>query len=320
MERMPASEFKWVGPDKKSGEAIVRKSVTYWQDAMRRLIKNRTAFVCAIFIVLMLLATLILPVLSPFSIQEQHYGHTNADMFTVCDQAGPTEGQMHLFGTDSLGRDIYTRTWDGGRVSLFIAFVAVFINFIIGIIYGGISGYIGGALDNILMRIIEIINGIPYLMIVILLKMIVGHNDPSGIVSLIVAYAAVGWTGMARLVRGQIVSLKEQEYVVAARALGAGAPRLIAKHLLPNAMSVIIVNITLAIPNAIFTEAFLSFIGMGVSVPNCSWGSLANDGVVNMRLYPSQLIIPAACISLIMLSFNLLGDGLRDALDPKLRR
>lgn len=319
MERIEKSQFQWVGPDAHSGEAIVRKSITYWRDAMRRLAKNRVALVCGVFIVLMILATVLLPMISPFQMQEQHYGHTNAPMFTVCDQ-GETAGHPHIFGTDTLGRDLYTRMWEGGRVSLFIAFVAVFINFIVGIVYGGIAGYLGGVVDNVLMRIIEVISGIPYLMIVILLKMVVGQSDTTGIVSLIVAYAAVGWTGMARLVRGQIVSLKEQEFVIAAKALGAGAPRLIAKHLLPNSMSVIIVNITLAIPNAIFTEAFLSFIGMGVTVPNCSWGSLANDGVTNMRQYPSQLIIPALCISLVMLSFNLLGDGLRDALDPKLRR
>lgn len=319
MDRIEKSKFNWVGPDKESGEAIARKSVTYWRDAMRRLMGNKVAFVCAIFIILIILAVIIFPLVSPFSIQEQHYSHINAPMMSVCDHVDH-EGQTHIFGTDSLGRDIFVRIWDGGKVSLAIAFVAVFINFIIGIVYGGISGYMGGALDNILMRIVEIINGIPYLMVAILLKMIVGASDPSGIVSLIVAYAAVGWTGMARLVRGQVVSLKEQEFVVAAKALGAGPARIIGKHLLPNAMSVIIVNITLAIPSAIFTEAFLSFIGMGVSIPYCSWGSLANDGVVNMRNYPSQLIIPAACISLVMMSFNLVGDGLRDALDPRLRR
>jgi oligopeptide transport system permease protein len=228
----------------------------------------------------------------------------------------PVTGHMHLFGTDTLGRDIFTRTWQGARVSMFISLTAVFINFVIGIIYGGISGYVGGTADNVMMRIIEIINGIPYLIIVVLLMMVL----PAGTMTMVVAYATVGWTGMARLVRGQIMSLKQQDYVVAAKVMGASSTRIISKHLLPNTLSVVIVDITLAIPSAIFTEAFLSYIGLGVPVPLASWGILASDGSRVFQMYPTQLIIPAICISLTMLSFNLIGDGLRDALDPKLRR
>lgn len=319
MEKIEKSRFGWVGPDIKAGEQMARKSVTYWRDAMRRLLKNKAAVVCLVLILIVALMTIFVPMLSPFSMREQHLTHTDASMFSECTNP-EFEGQLHIFGTDTLGRDLFVRVWEGGRVSLFIAFAAVFICILIGIIYGGISGYVGGFVDDIMMRIIEIINGIPYLMVVILLKMIVGSADDTGIVSLIVAYAAVGWTGMARLVRGQVVSLKEQEFVVAARALGARAPRLIGKHLLPNSLSIIIVQVTLTIPSAIFTEAFLSFIGMGVTIPNCSWGSLASDGILVFQQYPSQMLIPAICISLVMLSFNLLGDGLRDAFDPRLRR
>ena len=319
MDRIEKGRFEWVGPDSKGSDGISRPSVTFWQDAMRRLLKNKAALVCGIVILVFAVISIVIPMVSHFNINEQHYGHMNAPANTVCDQADH-EGQMHILGTDDLGRDLFTRLWSGGRVSLFIAVVAVLINCFIGIVYGGISGYLGGAVDNVMMRIVEIINGIPYLMIVILLKMIVGTADPTGVTSLIVAYAAVGWTGMARLVRGQIVGLKEQEFVVAARALGAGAPRLIAKHLIPNSLSIIIVNITLQIPNAIFTEAFLSFIGMGVTIPYCSWGSLTSDAILVFQQYPIQLLFPAVCISLTMLSFNLLGDGLRDALDPRLRR
>ena len=318
MEKISKNRFDWVGPDANTSEGLAGKSMTFWRDAMRRLVKNKVAFACAIFIVLVTLMTIILPMVSPFSMREQHLTHIDAPMFSVCTNDG-LEGHMHIFGTDSLGRDIFTRIWEGGRVSLFIAFVAVFINIIIGIIYGGVSGFFGGVLDNVMMRVVEIINGIPYLILVILMKMLL-PDDGTGITSLIVAYAAVGWTGMARLVRGQVVSLKEQEFVVATKALGATPARLIGRHLLPNTLSVIIVNITLSIPSAIFTEAFLSFIGMGVSPPNCSWGSLAQAGVLVFQRFPSQLWIPAACISLIMLSFNLLGDGLRDAFDPRLRR
>lgn len=317
MERIDKNRFNWVGPDKTASEQMARKSVTFWKDAMRRLFSNKVAAFSIIMIIAIMLLSVFAPMFSPFNMREQHLSHTNAPMFTQCTDPDYA-GHMHLFGTDTLGRDLFVRMWEGGRVSLFIAFAAVLINCIIGIIYGGISGYVGGWLDNVMMRIIEIINGIPYLMVVILLKMII--TDSTGIISLIVAYAAVAWTGMARLVRGQIVSLKEQEFVIAAKALGASPARLIAKHLIPNALSVIIVQVTLTIPNAIFTEAFLSFIGMGVAVPNCSWGSLASDGILVFRLYPSQLLIPAICISLTMLSFNLLGDGMRDAFDPRLRR
>lgn len=312
MQRIEKSRFEWTGPNLSESEGISRPSTSYWKDAMKRLFKNKVAVFCLFFIVLLCVLAILLPILSPYTISEQHLLHTNVGL----GFKDKTDGHYHLFGTDTLGRDIFTRVWGGARTSLFIAFTAVFINVVIGIIYGGISGYIGGMVDNIMMRIIEIINGIPYLIIVILLMMVL----PAGVMTMVIAYAAVGWTGMARLVRGQIMSLKQQDYVTAAKVMGADANRIIFKHLIPNTLSVIIVNVTLAIPNAIFTEAFLSFIGLGVPVPNASWGTLANDGVKVFQMYPSQLIIPALFISVTMLSFNLLGDGLRDAFDPKLRR
>lgn len=314
MEKIDSAKFKWVGSNAEAREGIARKSVTYWRDAMNRLVKNKVAFVCAIVIILLILCSIIIPLFSPFDGREQHYSHTNAGFWTECTEKGATH--HHLFGTDTLGRDLFTRSWEGGRVSLMIAFAAVFINFIVGIVYGGIAGYFGGGLDNVMMRIIEIINGIPYLIIVVLLMLVL----PQGVLTIVVAYATVGWTGMARLVRGQIISLKEQEFVVAAKAMGAGAPRIIARHLLPNALSVVIVNVTLAIPSAIFTEAWLSYLGLGVPVPNSSWGMLCQSGALAFQTYPIQLAVPAVLICLTMLSFNLLGDGLRDALDPRLRR
>jgi oligopeptide transport system permease protein len=312
MSKIDKSQFEWVGANAEEANKIGRPSTNYWKDAMHRLAKNKAAIVCLSVIVIIILLSIFVPVFSPYTISEQHLSHTDVPMFFT----DPIDGHMHIFGTDTLGRDIFTRTWSGGRVSLFIAFAAVFINFIIGIIYGGISGYLGGSVDNVMMRIIEIINGIPYLIIVVLLMMVI----PPGAMTMVIAYATVGWTGMARLVRGQIMSLKQQDYIVAAKVMGARPARIIAKHLLPNTLSVVIVNITLAIPSAIFTEAFLSYIGLGVPVPMASWGVLANDGSRVFQMFPSQLIIPAICISLTMLSFNLLGDGLRDALDPKLRR
>ncbi len=312
MSVIDKSQFEWVGANAAEAEKITRPSTSYWRDAMKRLKKNKPAMVCLFIIVSIILLSIFVPIFSHYSISEQHLTHTDAPMFFK----DPVDGHMHLFGTDTLGRDIFTRLWSGGRVSLYISFAAVFFNFLIGVIYGGISGYVGGSVDNILMRIIEIINGIPYLIIVVLLMLVL----PAGPMTMVIAYALVGWTGMARLVRGQIMSLKQQDYVIAAKVMGARPARIIGKHLLPNTLSIVIVDLTLAIPAAIFTEAFLSYIGLGVPVPMASWGILANDGSRVFQMYPSQLIIPAICISLTMLSFNLLGDGLRDALDPKLRR
>lgn len=315
MEKIDKSRFAWVGADPERREGIARPSVTYWKDAMGRLMKNKVAMVCLLIIVLLIIACALVPMFSPYTSREQHLSELNKGFFTVCND-GEHAGTMHVFGTDKLGRDLLTRAFEGGRVSLMIAFAAVSVNLIIGMIYGGISGYFGGMVDNIMMRIVEVVNGIPYLIVVVLLMMVL----PKGIFTMVVAYATVGWTGMARLVRGQCLALKNQEFVVAAEAMGAKASRIIARHLLPNTLSVIIINVTLAVPSAIFTEAFLSYIGLGVPVPQPSWGMLAQEGASVFQTYPAQLWIPAIAISLTMLSFNLLGDGLRDALDPRLRR
>lgn len=317
MEHIAKERFAPAEVNVSEREAIGRPSMTFMQDAMRRLAKNKVALVCVIIILLMLVLSIAVPLTSPFDFREQHYGHTNAPMGTVCDDPNSAGcGHVHIFGTDTLGRDIFTRIWMGGRISLLIAFSTALIDFFLGVIYGGVSGYFGGTVDIIMMRILEILNGIPYLLIVTLLMLVLRP----GITTIIIAYSVVGWIPMARLVRGQVVALKQQEYILATEGLGAGAGRIIAKHLLPNSLSVIIVRVTLSIPNAIFTEAWLSYLGLGVPLPMCSWGSLAQAGIENFRLFPWQLIIPAVCISLTMLAFNLFGDGLRDAFDPKLRR
>lgn len=308
--KIEQEEFTWVGQDAGKMEGISRPSISYWKDAMGRLKKSKIAVACIAVLVIITLLAIVMPMISPYTVSEQHLTHTNKGFFFQAD------GHMHLFGTDDLGRDIFVRIWFGARISLMIAFVAVFVNFIVGVLYGGISGYIGGNVDNVMMRFVEVLNGIPYLIIVILLMTVM----PRGVITIIVAYATIGWIGMARLVRGQVISLKEQEYVVAAKVMGASSARIIAKHLLPNLLSVVIINITLSIPSAIFTEAFLSFIGLGVPIPLASWGTLANDGVRVFQSYPAQLALPAFFISITMLSFNLLGDKLRDAFDPRLRR
>ena len=300
-----ADMFKPVDKDIESAEAIVRPSVTYWQDAWRRLKQNRLAMVGLWVIVAITLIAIFGPMLSPYSYSDQSLFDQN--MYIT---------REHWLGTDDLGRDLLTRIMYGARISLTVGFVASFINLTVGVVYGGISGYYGGQVDNIMMRIVEILSGIPLLLYVILLMVVL----KPGLQNILIALGLVYWLGMARIVRGQILSLKEQDYVLAARTIGANNWRIIWKHLIPNAMGPIIVTATLNIPQAIFTEAFLSFIGLGVNAPMASWGVLANDALPSFRTYPWQLFFPAIAISVTMLAFNFLGDGLRDALDPKQRK
>ncbi|WP_181349139.1 oligopeptide ABC transporter permease [Thalassobacillus sp. CUG 92003] len=219
------------------------------------------------------------------------------------------------FGTDSLGRDLWTRAWEGTRISLFIALLAALIDMVIGVAYGGISGYYGGRVDNILQRIIEILVGIPNLVVVILMILIL---EP-GITSIIIALTITGWISMARIVRGQVLKLKNMEFVLASKTLGAPDNRVLRKHLVPNVTGLIVINTMFTIPAAIFLEAFLSFIGLGLPTPIASLGTLINDGFDSLQIYPYIMIFPALIISLIMIAFNILADGLRDAFDPKMR-
>ncbi|MGJ8530166.1 ABC transporter permease [Maritalea sp.] len=228
---------------------------------------------------------------------------------------GTRWNQTYWFGTDSLGRDVLVRQLYGARISLTVAFIATLVNFFIGIFYGGISGYFGGNVDNIMMRIVEVIATIPLTLYVILMMVVL----QSGFISIIVAIGTVFWVDMARIVRGQMLTLKNQDYVDAAKTMGAGTWRILTRHLLPNTIGPILVTLTLLIPSAIFIESFMSFIGLGVSVPMASWGTLTSEAVETLRAYPYQLFFPAAAISMTMFAFNFLGDGLRDALDPKLR-
>ncbi|HAI85907.1 MAG TPA: diguanylate cyclase [Firmicutes bacterium] len=300
-----ADMFKPVEKDIEGAEAIVRPSVTYWQDAWRRLKQNRLAMIGLWVIVIITLIAVFGPMLSPYSYSDQSLFDQN--MYV---------SKEHWLGTDDLGRDLLTRIMYGARISLTVGFLASLINLTVGVVYGGVSGYYGGHIDNIMMRIVEILSGIPLLLYVILLMVVL----KPGLQNILIALGLVYWLGMARIVRGQILSLKEQDYVLAARTIGADNSRIIYKHLIPNAMGPIIVTATLNIPQAIFTEAFLSFIGLGVNAPMASWGVLANDALPSFRSYPWQLFFPAIAISITMLAFNFLGDGLRDALDPKQRK
>ena len=280
-------------------------SLGYWQDAWLRLKKDRMAMAGLVFIALLLILAVVGPWFCSYSYDQQNYLHVN--------EAPSWE---HLLRTDKLGRDMYVRVLYGARISLAIGIVASLINLVIGVIYGGLAGLLGGRTDRIMLNIVDVLYGIPTLLYVILLMVVF----KPGLVNIFVALGISYWLQMARTVRGQVLTLKEQEYVLAARSMGASKWHILVQHLIPNSMGVIIVSLSLGIPDAIFTEAFLSFIGLGVSAPMASWGVLASEGVDAIKAYPYQLLFPALAISLTMLAFNFLSDGLRDALDPKLRR
>lgn len=297
--------FTVVGKDVENYNAITRPSLTYWQDAWTRLKKNKVAMLGLSIIILYIIMAIIGPYLNSMD-----YRTTDS---TATDQLPSLK---HWFGTDSLGRDLWVRIWLGARVSLTIGFAVTLLNQFIGIIIGGISGYFGGPIDMIIMRIIDVLYGIPSLIVAILVMMVRGG---SGMTSLIIAMVIIGWIGSARFVRGQVLQLKNQEFVLASKVLGASSMRIILKHLIPNMMGLLITNITMAIPGAIFGEAFLSYIGIGIQPPDTSWGQLAQAGSQTFRVYPWEMFLPSFFISTTMLSLNLLGDGLRDALDPKMR-
>ncbi len=286
-------------------EALKRPSLSYWKDAWRRFKKNKIAMGGAVLLVLIILFAIFAPILSPYTYDQNDYMVSNM---------GPSA--EHWFGTDVLGRDQWTRCWEGARVSLFIGVVATFINATVGILYGGISGFIGGKTDLVMMRICELIAAVPQMLWITLLMLIM----KPGLMPIIIALSATGWIGMARLFRGQVLQLKEMEFVMASRTLGTGRLWIIVKHLVPNAMSPIITSLAFAVPGAIFAEAFLSYIGLGLPLPLASWGNLSSNGANTFLMYPYQLLFPSLLICITMLAFNVIGDGLRDALDPRMRR
>ncbi|MGG1659853.1 ABC transporter permease [Brevibacillus sp. NRS-1366] len=297
---------------KTDGQVVkMRPSLTHFQQVTRKLIRNKLAMLGFILIITLVAMALVGPYLVPYSYSDQSLLNANQEI----------SGE-HWFGTDELGRDMFSRTWFGARISLLIGITAALIDLVIGVTVGGIAGYMAGRgkkgdrIDTIIMRIIEILYGLPYLLVVIMLMVVM---EP-GILTIIIALSATGWTGMARLVRGQILQLKNQEFILAAQVLGAKFPRILLRHLIPNTIGVIIVNLTFTIPSAIFAESFLSFLGLGVQAPIASWGTMTNDalGVILTGDW-WRLFFPALMISLTMFAFNVFGDGLQDALDPRIR-
>lgn len=305
IRKIDKNMFEFIPQEEKDLNTVVRPSETYWQDVWRRLKLNKVAMISLILIIVLVLIAAIGPLLSKFD-----YRYQDTKSLSLAPSS------VHWFGTDDLGRDLYVRTLYGARISLIVGIVSALINFVIGIVYGGISGYYGGKIDNIMMRIVDVLYAIPVVLYVILLMVVMG----SGLQNIFIALGISYWVGMARMVRGQVLQFKQQEFILAAKAIGEMDLKILIKHLIPNAMGQIIILLTMSIPSAIFTEAFLSFIGLGVSAPMASLGVLCNDAVSSFRTYPYQLFFPAMTICLIMLAFNLFGDGLRDALDPKMRK
>ncbi|MDW2797705.1 ABC transporter permease [Clostridium boliviensis] len=297
--------FVRVHVDESEKEHIAHPNLTAFQEGWLRLKKNKAAVASLFTLIAIGILAILAPVFSAYS-----YKETNYDIIYQIPSI------THLFGTDQFGRDLWVRTWMGTRISLLIAFVAAFLDLTVGVAYGAVSALIGGKVDAVMQRFIEILVGIPHLIIVILLMMIM----PAGIWTIVVALSITGWVNMARLVRAEILKLKNQEFVLAARVLGTSTSRIIWKHLIPNTVGVIVINAMFTIPSAIFTEAFLSFIGIGMQEPKASLGVLINNGYQVLRNFPHVLIFPAIVIVLIMVCFSILGDGLRDALDPRMRK
>jgi oligopeptide transport system permease protein len=323
--------------DPSKSEKIAKPSLNFWQDSWFRVRKNKAAVVSMVILVILIIMAFVGPLLTPYAYDFQNTKHNNLppriqgleDVHwlpfdgTLTRRDGNVYNAYEVrkvdayywFGTDNLGRDLFARTWKGTQVSLFIAFMAALIDMLIGVSYGAISGYLGGRTDSIMQRIIEVIVGIPNLIVVVLMIIVL----KPGIMPIIIALSITGWTSMARVVRGQVLKFKGQEFVLAAKTLGASDTSIIFKHMIPNMFGVIIINTMFSIPSAIFFEAFLSFIGLGLQDPHASLGTLVNDGFVSMIAFPYQMIIPSVMIGLIMVCFNLVADGLRDALDPKMR-
>lgn len=322
----------------------MRPSTTFFRDGAKRFLKNKVATVSLIVVLFITLTSIFLPMFWPYSYEQQlgiepgkpvdsSYNNLSPFEYGATEQAKIDAGEKvfpHIFGTDSHGRDYFIRVVYGTRISLAVGFFASLIVLVIGLTIGSVAGYFGGKIDLVIMRIIDIIYSLPDTLMVILLasvlRLVLEHAIEgtvlaklgTNMISLFIVFAILYWVSMARLIRGQILSLREQEYVLAAKATGAKGRWIIRKHLIPNCISVIIISTALQIPNSIFTESYLSFLGLGVNAPMPSLGSLASEALNGINSYPFRLVFPAIVISLVVLSLNLFGDGLRDAFDPKL--
>lgn len=296
--------FELVDSSTLDSDLVVRPNISYWQDAWRRLKKNPVAMgaLCILFVIISM--AIFMPIIRNLDYQT-----------VVTEKKNLSPSSEFWWGTDAMGRDLFTRVWIGTRISISVALIATVIDIVVGCLYGGIAAYLGGIVDEIMMRIVEVLNSIPYLIITLLILVVLGN----GYFQLMLALCLTAWTSTARMIRGQILQLRESEYVLAAEALGASPMRIILKHLLPNTIGLIILDVASTIPSVIVSETILSFLGLGLNIPAFSLGSLLSAGQQAMAFYPYQLLFPTIILCLLILSFNVLGDGLRDALDPKLR-
>lgn len=337
------SKFQLATEEEKRQQDVMSESVTFFKDGMRRLFKNPLAILSIVILAVVILTIVIAPMIVPYGYEEMLSVNGRRDKgaknlapfeYSEAEQKFIEEGGErfpHIFGTDEQCRDYFIRVVYGTRISLVVGVFASLIVLIIGMLIGSISGYFGGKVDLIIMRIVDIIYSLPDMLIIILLSVVLNEaikfkpgtilaDLGSNMISIFIVFGCLYWVSMARLIRGQILSIKENEYILAARSIGARPARIIRTHILPNCLSVIIISTALQVPSAIFTESYLSFIGLGVKAPMPSLGSLANAARLGLQSYPHKLIFPAIVICLIVLSLNLLGDGLRDAFDPKLKK
>lgn len=321
----PEPDLFHATPETAITEGEFVRGTSLWRDAWRRLLKNKLAVFGLIVVVFITLASLLGPtVIKRATGFTPDYIPTND--IRLIKSFPPFTGPngefswTHPMGTDNAGRDQLARVLQGGQISLFVGIISTLVSLLIGVSYGAIAGYVGGRVDNIMMRLVDILYSLPYVIVVIvLLSMFRSQTARGQLILLFVALGAVSWLTMARIVRGQVLSLKNQEFVMAAKATGVSTPRIIFRHLVPNTLGPVIVYATLTIPQIMLTEAFLSFLGFGVQAPLASWGSLASDGIQNIAIFPWQLIFPGVTMALTLFSLNFLGDGLRDALDPQMR-
>jgi len=331
-DQKPDADLIHVAPEMAVAEADVRsaeagefvRGTSLWRDAWRRLLKNKLAVFGLVVVALITLASVIGPTVikrtTGFTPDLIPTGTGLVKSFPPFTGPNGEFTWTHPMGTDNAGRDQLARVLQGGQISLFVGIISTLVSLLIGVSYGAIAGYIGGRLDNIMMRVVDVLYSLPYVIVVIVLLSMFRSQTPRGqLVLLFVALGSVSWLTMARIVRGQVLSLKNQEFVLAARATGVSTTRIIFRHLVPNTLGPVIVYATLTIPQVMLTEAFLSFLGFGVQAPLASWGSLAADGAQNIAIYPWQLIFPGVTMALTLFSLNFLGDGLRDALDPQMR-
>lgn len=338
--QLNVDDFLPADQSEKESLVVMRDSVSFWKDGMRRFGKNPIAMISLVVIIICMILAFIVPGFYPYDYKTQIRGSEDLGMMehSESEMALMEAGESvfpHIFGTDALGRDYAARVMMGARISITVGLVASVLILLIGSIFGSVAGFFGGWVDMVMMRIVDMIYTVPDLLIIILLMVTIkfplqslAESNPAfawintigtGLISIFIVFSLLYWVGMARIVRSQVLTLKESEYVTAARALGASSGRIIKKHILTNCMGTLIVTTTLQIPSSIFTESFLSFLGIGVAAPMPSLGSLASTAIQGMQSYPHRLFVPAIAISIIILSFNLLGDGLRDAFDPKLK-